>query len=105
MTDNTLLGRCTVALKEALAPSVPLTIEQSAAARRGVAAVLEHLAAEMLVLNQRNDRLTVHELARTLTLEAAGELAGWDEEPDDEPEDDWRDHPSLTPEQRNPNLR
>lgn len=77
-TDNTLLGRCTVALEEALAPSVPLTREQSTAARRGVAAVLEHLAAEIIVMHQREPRLTVHELARRLTLEAAGELAGWE---------------------------
>lgn len=76
--DNTLLGRCTVALEEALAPSVPLSREQSTAARRGVASVLEHLAAEIIVMHQREPRLTVHELARTLTLEAAGELAGWE---------------------------
>jgi hypothetical protein len=79
-TDNTLLGRCTVALEEALAPSVPLTREQSTAARRGVAAVLEHLAAEIVWLNQKEPSLTVHELARRLMLEAAGELAGWEVE-------------------------
>jgi hypothetical protein len=102
--DNTLLGRCLVSYEEAFEQEIS-SWPDSSARRRGVAAVLEHLAAEMLVLNQRDDRLTVHQLARILTLEAAGELAGWDEEPDNEPEDDWRTHPSLTPEQRNPNLR
>jgi hypothetical protein len=80
MTDNTLLGRCTMALKEALGPGVPFTREQSAAARRGVASVLEHLAAEIIVMHQRDPQLSVHELARRLTLEAAGELAGWEVE-------------------------
>jgi|LauGreDrversion4_2_1035121.scaffolds.fasta_scaffold76615_7 hypothetical protein len=78
MPDNTLLGRCTVALTEALMGDLPPTTEQKAGARRGVAAVLEHLAAEMVWLNQKNPSLTVHELARTLTLESAGELAGWE---------------------------
>lgn len=78
--DNTLLGRCTVALGEAMLQGAPLTREQKAGARRGVAAVLEHLAAELLVMNQRNERLSVHEVARILTLEAAGELAGWDKD-------------------------
>lgn len=78
--DNTLMGRCTVAFSEALLPGTPLTREQAAGARRGVAAVLEHLAAELLVMNQRNERLSVHEVARILTLEAAGELAGWDQD-------------------------
>lgn len=80
MSDNTLLGRCTVAFSEALLPGTPLTREQAAGARRGTAAVLEHLAAELLVMNQRNERLSVHEVARILTLEAAGELAGWDQD-------------------------
>lgn len=78
--DNTLLGRCTVALGEALLSGTPLTREQAAGARRGTVAVLEHLAAELLVMNQRSERLSVHEVARILTLEAAGELAGWDQD-------------------------
>ena len=101
--DNTLLGRCVVAYEEALN-----TISVNSLRRRaGLAAVLEHLAAEIIVMHQREPRLTVHELARRLTLEAAGELAGWadDADDDDEPEDDWHSHPSLTAEQRNPTLQ
>jgi hypothetical protein len=30
------------------------------------------------LMHQREPRLSVHELARILTLEAAGELAGWE---------------------------
>lgn len=71
--DNTLLGRCTLVFGEALLPGTPLTREQSAGARRGVAAVLEHLAAELLVMNQRNERLSVHECARLL-IDAAQEV-------------------------------
>lgn len=71
--DNTLLGRCTVALGEAMLRGAPLTREQKAGARRGVAAVLEHLAAELLVMNQRNELLSVHECARLL-VEASQEV-------------------------------
>jgi hypothetical protein len=45
-----------------------------------MASVLEHLAAEIIVMHQREPQLSVHELARRLTLEAAGELAGWEVE-------------------------
>lgn len=69
--DNTLLGRCTVAFTETLMGDVPPTTEQKAAARRGVASVLEHLAAEIIVMHQREPRLSVFELARVLT-DAAG---------------------------------
>ena len=75
-TDNTLLGRCTVAYAEAwnermktLGPAGK-TDWPDHAQRRGVAAVLEHLAAELTALNQRNERLTVHELSRLLSTEA-----------------------------------
>lgn len=84
--NNTLLGRCTVAYAEAwnerfktMGPAGKVEWPDDAQ-RQGVAAVLEHLAAELLVMNQRNERLTVHEAARMLTLEAAGELAGWEVE-------------------------
>jgi len=87
MTDNnTLLGRCTVAYAEAwneriktMGPAGKLEWPDDAQ-RQGVAAVLEHLAAELLVMNQRNERLSVHEVARIFRLEAAGELAGWDQD-------------------------
>ncbi len=78
--DNTLLGRCTVAYAEAFEEAITSQAVNPMSRRRGVAAVLEHLAAEMVWLNQKNPSLTVHELARTLTLEAAGELAGWDQD-------------------------
>lgn len=74
--DNTLLGRCTVAYAEAYAKAAmtwPEGADPQHARRAGVAGVLEHLAAELLVMNQRNERLSVHEAARILTLEAAGE--------------------------------
>ena len=102
--DNTLLGRCTVAFEEAINAS-DYPAHTTRTRRAGVASVLEHLAAEIVALNLREPRITVHELARILTLEAAGELAGWDKDPDDEPEADWDSHPSLTPEQRNPHLQ
>lgn len=79
--DNTLLGRCTVAYSEAFEAAITSQAIATDWCCAGVAAVLEHLAAELLVLNSRNERLSVHEVARMLRLEAAGELAGWD--PDD----------------------
>lgn len=80
-TDNTLLGRCTVAYAEALEASISSETSPQQSLRASMAAVLEHLAAELIVMNQRNERLSVHEVARILTLEAAGELAGWEHEP------------------------
>lgn len=77
--DNTLLGRCTVAYAEAwneriktMGPAGKIEWPDDAQ-HRGTAAVLEHLAAELLVLNQRNDRLTVHEISRLLFAAAHGE--------------------------------
>jgi len=104
--ENTMLGRCTVAFQEAV-DSIDYPLHTTRTQRAGVAAVLEHLAAEMVWLNQQQPSLTVHELARILTLEAAGELAGWadDADGDEEPEDDWDSHPSLTASERNPSLR
>ena len=67
--DNTLLGRCTVAYTEAV-NSLDYPHHTTRSRRCGVAAVLEHLAAELLMLNQRNERLTVHELSRLLRQEA-----------------------------------
>lgn len=76
--DNTLLGRCLVAYEEAFEEAITSQTVNPMSRRRGVASVLEHLAAEIIVMHQREPRLTVHELARRLTLEAAGELAGWE---------------------------
>jgi hypothetical protein len=68
--DNTLLGRCTVALQEALANSAPPTVEQSSAARRATSAVLEHLSYELVTLAERRPGMTVHALALLLQQEA-----------------------------------
>jgi hypothetical protein len=66
MPDNTLLGRCTVAYEEAFNDALQAWPDASAR-RRGVAAVIEHLAAELLVMNQRNEgRLSAHDAARML---------------------------------------
>ena len=88
--DNTLLGRCLVAYEEAFEEAITSQAVNPMSRRRGVAAVLEHLAAELVMMTQRDPRLTVHELARRLTMEAAGKLAGL--EKPDEPEDDWFPH-------------
>jgi hypothetical protein len=107
MPENTLLGRCLVAYEEAFEEAITSQTVNPMSRRAGIAAVLEHLAAEIIVLHQRDDRLTVHQLVHILTLEAAGELAGWadDANGDEEPEDDWDSHPSLTAQQRNPTLQ
>jgi hypothetical protein len=66
MPDNTLLGRCTVAYEEAFNDALQAWPDASAR-RRGVAAVIEHLAAELLVMHQRNEgRLSAHDAARLL---------------------------------------
>jgi hypothetical protein len=63
---NTLLGRCTVAYEEAFNDALQAWPDASAR-RRGVAAVIEHLAAEMLVMHQRNEgRLSAHDAAQQL---------------------------------------
>jgi hypothetical protein len=69
-TDNTLLGRCTVALKDTLLDGVPPTVEQSSAARRATSAVLEHLSYELVSLAERRPGMTVHALALLLREEA-----------------------------------
>lgn len=105
MPENTLLGRCLVAYSEAFEAAITSQAVAPQSRRQGIAAVLEHLAAELVVMNQREPQLTVHELARRLTLEAAGELAGWSDDRDEEPDETWDSHPSLTAEERNPTLR
>lgn len=83
--DNTLLGRCTVAYSEAFEAAITSQAIAPQSRRRGVAAVLDHLAAELQVLNERNHRISIHEFARMLRLEAAGELAGWDQDQEVQP--------------------
>ncbi len=66
MPDNTLLGRCTVAYEDAFNDALQAWPAASAR-RRGVAAVIEHLAAELMVMHQRNEgRLSAHDAARML---------------------------------------
>lgn len=69
--DNTLLSRCLVAYEEAFETAITSEALNPMSRRAGVAAVLSHLAAEMVWLNQQNPALTVHELARILTQEVA----------------------------------
>ena len=72
MTD-TLLNRCTVAYAEAwnerlktLGPA-GRTEWPDDAQRAGVRAVIEHMAAELVVMNHRNEgRLSAHDAARLL---------------------------------------
>jgi hypothetical protein len=67
MPDNTLLGRCCVAYTEAFDAT---TRHYSLRSRDGVRSVLEHLAAELVALDQsRPERLTAHEVARWLLEE------------------------------------
>ncbi len=69
--NNTLLGRCLVAYSEAFEAAITSEAVAPQSRRAGVAAVLAHLAAELLVMNQQTERLTVHELARLLCEEAS----------------------------------
>lgn len=57
------------------------SISQPQARRTGVASVLDQLAAEIAVMIERNPNLTPHQLITILRMEAAGELAGWEQEP------------------------
>jgi hypothetical protein len=68
--DDTLISRCTVAYEEAAYPyGSPLLPERLM--RAGVAAVIEHLAAELLVMHQRNQgRLSAHDAAMLLREQA-----------------------------------
>ena len=93
--DNTMLGRCCTAYEERFETTGPFddTIPLC------LAAVFEHLAAEIKVLHQAEPRLTVHELARRLIYEAGAVMP----EPVEPPET-WASHPSLTASKRNPSL-
>ena len=64
--ENTLLGRCVVAYSEAFEAAITSDAIAPQSRRAGVAAVLEHLAAELIVVHQRDHRLSVHEMAQVL---------------------------------------
>lgn len=93
---NTILGRCAVAYAERLETLNPDDDET----QQCLAAVFEHLAAEIVALQLKDPQLSVHKLARRLTSEAAAVQP----EPVDPP-DTWESHPSLTAEERNPFMR
>lgn len=63
MPSNTLLGRCVAAFDERHELLGPFDEDWQELC---IAAVFRHLAAELVVMNQRDQRLTVHELARIL---------------------------------------
>lgn len=71
--DNTLLNRCTLAYQEAIA-SATYPAHTTRTHRAGVASVLEHLAAELLVLTARGP-LSAHDVARLL-IDAAKQPQG-----------------------------
>lgn len=56
--NDSLLDRCAAAYEDAILSQYNH--------RQAIAAVLEHVAAELVVMNQRDARLTVHEAARRL---------------------------------------
>jgi hypothetical protein len=94
--ENTILGRCCAAYETRFHDLGTYDDETSLC----VAAVLDHLAGEILVLYQQEPGLTVHEVAGLLIYEAASV------EPEPvEPPETWNNHPSLTAAQRNPSLR
>lgn len=65
--DNTLISRCMVAYSDA-APNHLCN-------RDGIRAVIEHLAAELVVANNRNpDRLSAHDAAQWLLSQLTAEV-------------------------------
>jgi len=67
MPENTLVGRCCVAYSEAFDAT---TRHYSLRSRDGVRAVIEHLAAELVAMDQAQaERMTAHEVARWLLQE------------------------------------
>ena len=85
--DKTLLGRCIAAYDDGRSLSAVIQLAtgdlppNERTRRVGVACVLEQLAAEIAVKLERNPNLTPHQLITILRMEAAGELAGWEQEP------------------------
>ena len=56
--NDSLLDRCAAAYEDAILSQY--------SHRQAIAAVLEHVAAELVVMNQRDARLTVHQVVRCL---------------------------------------
>ena len=86
--NDSLLDRCAAAYEDAILSQY--------SHQQAIAAVLEHLAAEITVMVGRAPNLTPHQLITILRLEA---------DRDEEPDETWDSHPSLTAEERNPTLR
>ena len=86
-TDNTLLGRCAEAYDNGRSAAALMQFAtgdlppNERTRRYAVASVLDQLAAEIAVMLERNPNLTPHQLITILRMEAAGELAGWEQEP------------------------
>lgn len=86
-TKNTLLGRCTVAYDDGRSAAGLMQLAtgdlppNDRTRRAGVASVLDQLAAEITVMLERNPNLTPHQLITILRMEAASELAGWEQKP------------------------
>ena len=86
-TDNTLLGRCIAAYDDGRCAAGLIQLAtgdlppNERTRRTGVASVLDQLAAEIAVMLERNPNLTPHQLITILRMEAAGELAGWEQDP------------------------
>jgi len=86
-TENTLLDRCNVAYVKGRSAAAFIQLANGdlppseRTRRAGVAAVLDHLAAEIAVMLKRAPNLTAHQLITILRMEAAGELAGFEHEP------------------------
>jgi len=89
---NSILGRCCAAYESRFHDLGTYDDETSLC----VAAVLDHLAGEILVLHRQEPRLTVHQLTQLLIREAASVAPEPEELPDR--------HPSLTAAERNPSL-
>ena len=60
--NDTLLDRCAAAYEDAILSQY--------SHRQAIATVLEHVAAELVAMNQRDARLTVHQVAQRLRMEA-----------------------------------
>lgn len=105
--NSTMLGRCCLAYYEEF-DSNRNPSDYFYSLQLGMAHVFELLAAEITVLRQENPGLSAEAFARQLLDEAdMGDDTWPDQEEDEEQvgEDEWHTHPSLTPEQRNPNLQ
>lgn len=101
--NSTMLGRCCLAHAEGFASDGDPS-DWPDRLQRCMAQVFESLAAEITVLRQENPGLSAEAFARQLLDEADLGDDTWPDEEDEDDEDEWHKHPSLTAEQRNSNL-